>query len=212
MEKMNWPTQQQPVQWPQLGPLQEAAQSAQINHALKETATVGITDGRITIIENDKVRFPTADDWSKLSEDQILMLWKEKQEAITAAKDEEMELRKHIVDRAFPQRNEGTNTKDLGNGFSLKATVKFNYKLADNDTVEKGLDAISKIGSSGAFVADRLISWHPSFLLTEYRALQEESEKGSIDAKAILKEVTKFLTIDDAAPSLDIKAPKEKKK
>lgn len=200
---MNWPTQQQPVQWPQA----PAPKIEVIGYDCGVDAK-----GYITIIEGDTVRFPTADDWSKLSEDQILMLWKEKQEAITAAKNEEMELRKHIVDRAFPDKHEGMNNKDLGNGYTLKAGVKFNYTLADNDTVEKGLDTIAKIGNQGAFIADRLVSWKPNFLLTEYRALQEESEKGSIDAKAILKEVTKFLTIDDAAPTLDIKAPKEKKK
>ena len=165
----------------------------------------------MTIIEGDTVRWPNADDWSKLSEDQILMLWKEKQEAITAAKAEEMDLRKHIVDRAFPQKHEGMNTKDLGEGYQLKAGVKFNYTLADNDTVEKCLDRIAKIGNQGVFIADRLVSWKPNFLLTEYRVLQEEADKGSIDAKAILKEITTMLTIDDAAPTLAIQAPKVKK-
>lgn len=202
---MSWSTQQHPVQWPSSQPV------ATVPHT-NVFYDCGISDGRITIIEGDKARFPTADDWKSLSEDQILMLWKEKQEAITAAKNEEMDLRKHIVDRAFPNKHEGMNNKDLGEGYTLKAGIKFNYKLADNDTVEKGLDAISKIGNQGAFIADRLVSWHPSFLLTEYRALQEESEKGSIDAKAILKEVTKFLTIDDAAPTLKIAEPKAAKK
>mgnify|MGYP001611599576 CR=1 FL=1 len=150
--------------------------------------------------------------WDALDEDQLLMLWAEKKKAIEVAKNEEMELRKHIVDRAFPDKHEGTNTKDLGEGYQLKAGVKFNYRLADNDTVEKTLDRIAKIGNSGPFIADRLVSWKPNFLLTEYRALQEEAEKGSIDAKAILKEITVMLTIDDAAPTLEIKAPKASKK
>jgi hypothetical protein len=200
-----WP-EQQPTQWPQ----QTGIPIDKSNHM--EMPTVGISDGRITIIENDQHRFPTADDWSKLSEDQILMLWKEKQEAITAAKNEEMELRKHIVARAFPERHEGMNTKDLGEGYQLKAGVKFNYTLADNDTVEKCLDRIAKIGNQGAFIADRLVSWKPSFLLTEYRVLQEEKDKGSQDAALILKEITTMLTIDDAAPSLEIKPPPSKKK
>ena len=198
------------VQWPQRTNAEDA-RAAMEYPIVFAPATVGISNGHMTIIKDGEHSAITADDWSKLSEDQILMLWKETHEAITAAKNEEMELRKHIVDRAFPDKHEGTNTKDLGEGYQLKAGVKFNYRLADNDTVEKTLDRIRSIGNQGAFIADRLVSWKPNFLLTEYRTLQEEAEKGSIDAKAILKEVTVMLTIDDAAPTLEIKAPKAKK-
>jgi hypothetical protein len=147
--------------------------------------------------------------WDGLDQDQLLLLWQEKKEAITKAKNEEMELRKYIVGRAFPDAKEGTNTAELGNGYELKAVVKFNYKLADNDTVENGLDAIAAIGNEGSFIADRLVGWTPAFHLTEYRKLQEEAENGSGEARAILREVIKFLTIEDAAPTLNIKEPKK---
>lgn len=212
MEEMSgWPAQTQaPTQWPQADNV--SLRKLTEYTPLEQYHTVGMKDGRMTIIESDTVRWPNVDDWSKLSEDQILMLWKEKKEAIEAAKEEEMDLRKHIVERAFPNRTEGMNNKDLGEGYTLKAGVKFNYTLASNDVVEATLDRIAKIGNQGAFIADRLVSWKPNFLLTEYRVLQEEADNGGIDAKAILKEITVMLTIDDAAPSLEIKAPKAPKK
>ena len=166
-----------------------------------------VQSGRAEPVNNPKPKHP----WDSLNRDQLLMLHKEKQDALAAMKAEELELRKYIVDRAFPEKQEGTNTVDLGNGYELKATVKYNYKLADNDTVDKCLEAVTKIGNQGAFIADRLVSWSPSFLLTEYRQLQEEAEKGSEDAKAILKAIEPMLTISEAAPTLTIKEPKKGK-
>lgn len=146
-----------------------------------------------------------------LNQDQLLMKHKKLQEDIAALKEEEMTLRKYIVDRAFPQKQEGTNTLELGNGYELKAVVKYNYKLADNDTVDKILQEIAAIGNEGPFIADRLVSWTPNFLKTEYTNLQEEAAKGNENAKAILKLTEKMLTITDAAPTLTIKEPKAKK-
>lgn len=158
-----------------------------------------------------KVEQPT-NPYDAMSEDELLMLHMKKKADIEIAKEEEMELRKYIVGRAFPQKHEGMNTKDLGNGYQLKAGIKFSYNLADNDTVEDCLNRIAKIDNTGAFIADRLVSWKPSFLLTEYRQLIEDKEKGSKSAEAILNIVNEMLTVDDAAPSLEVKQPKAKKK
>ena len=147
-----------------------------------------------------------------MSEDQLLMLWDSKKKAIEIDKEEEMDLRKYIVGRAFPKKQEGTNTKELGQGYQLKATIKYNYNLADNDTVEEKLNKISSLGNMGPFIADRLVSWKPSFLLTEYRQLCEDEAKGDKFAKSVLNIVNEMLTISEAAPSLEIKEPKVKKK
>lgn len=148
----------------------------------------------------------------KLTNDELLVLWADKKAAIEKAKTEEMDLRKYIVGREFPQKQEGMNNKELGNGYTLKAGIKYNYKLADNDTVEDCLNKISSLGNDGSFIADRLVSWTPNFLLTEYRQLQEDAGKGSAFAKQALEEVNKMLTITEAAPTLEIKEPKAKKK
>jgi len=147
-----------------------------------------------------------------MNEDQLLLLWQDKKAAIERAKEEEMDLRKYIVKREFPKPNEGTNRKELGQGYDLKAVIKYNYKCADNDKVEEGLGKLSALGNEGAFIADRLVGWTPTFKVTEYRLLQEEAEKGSNFAKKALDIVTSFMTITEAAPTLEIVTPKTKKK
>lgn len=148
-----------------------------------------------------------------LNQDELLMKHLALKEQLEKIKNEEMTLRKYIVDRVFPNKTEGVNTVALGNGFEAKATVKFNYKLADNKVVESCLDRIALIGNQGAFIAERLVSWHPTFLVTEYRVLQEEAKEGSDVAAQILKIVNdELLTIDDAAPTFAIKEPKKGKK
>lgn len=146
-----------------------------------------------------------------LSQDEVLMQWNTAQTTLSIAKEREMSWRKYVVKRAFPNKQEGTNTVELGNGYSLKAKVSFNYKLASNDIVEKTLDAIAKIGNEGSFISERLVSWSPSFLLTEYRELQRQAESGNDTAQQILSLIGNMLIVDEAAPTVSIVAPKVKK-
>lgn len=146
------------------------------------------------------------------SEDELLLAWDNIKKAIETAKAQEMELRKYIVNRAFPKKEEGMNNKELGNGYTLKAGVKYNYNLADNDTVENCLAKVASLGNQGPFIADRLVSWKPAFLLTEYRQLEADKQKGDKFAIEVLKAIEPMLTISEAAPSLEIKSPKDKKK
>lgn len=153
----------------------------------------------------------SANPLDRLSRDELLIKWNACKADIEKAKAAEMEMRKYIVSRAFPDKQEGTNTLELGEGYELKANIKFNYNLADNDIVESTLNEIAAVGNEGQFIAERLVSWTPSFLLTEYRKLQEDAEKDSPQAKQILNLVNKMLTIKDVAPTLSIKEPKKKK-
>ncbi len=150
-------------------------------------------------------------EWDSKSQDDILVEHQRMQSELVSLKARELDFRKYIVDRCFPTKEEGTNTLELGRGFELKAVVKYNYKLLDNDIVEKGLAKIASIGNQGAFIADRLVSWTPNFLTTEYRKLQDDAEAGSNEAKEILKLVTEFLEIKEAAPTLTIKEPRKSK-
>jgi hypothetical protein len=150
--------------------------------------------------------------WDAMNEDQLLLLWNDMKKAIEDAKTAELELRKYIVKREFPKPQEGMNTKELGAGYQLKAAIKYNYNLADNEIVEKCLDHISALGNEGPFIADRLVSWKPSFLLTEYRELCERKDKGDERAIKILNIVNDMLTITEGTPTLEIKEPKVKKK
>ena len=161
-------------------------------------------------IKDAKPADPNVNPYDALNQDALLMLHKQMQDDLSSLKAKELELRKYIVNRAFPKKEEGINTLDLGNGYDLKAVVKYNYRLADNDIVEKTLQLIAESSNEGPFIADRLVSWTPNFLKTEYTKLQEDAERGSESAKRILKLVEIMLEVTDAAPTLTIKAPKAK--
>ncbi len=149
--------------------------------------------------------------WDNFSQDELLVHWQELKDNVEKAKILEMEMRKYIVTRAFPDKTEGTNTQELGNGYQLKAVVKMNYNLdPDLDKVEATLDKIASMGNEGNFIAERLVKWSASFLLTEYRKLQ--ADDATEIQKAIKKEIDTVLTITDAAPTLEIKEPSKKKK
>ena len=149
-----------------------------------------------------------------LTIDGLLMLHKRAKAFLDYWKEEEMSLRKIAAVLLVPTKTEGTTQVELGNGFAAKVVNKYNYKLnSDNDKIWSCLDRVSKVGNQGAFIAERLVSWTPNFSKTEYTTLQEEAEKGSEDAKAILKIVNdEMLTITEGAPTLDIVEPKVKKK
>lgn len=154
---------------------------------------------------------PEISPYDAMTQDQILMKWQEMKEDIEKAKEREMEMRKYIVKRAFPEKKEGMNTAELGAGYQLKAAVKYNYTLdPDIEKIEKALDAIEQIGNRGSFLAERLVSWKANFLVTEYRPLCEDD--ATEEEKKIKAIVDSILTISEAAPSLEIKEPKAKKK
>ena len=161
-------------------------------------------------IKDAKPADPNVNPYDALNQDALLMLHKQMQDDLSSLKAKELELRKYIVNRAFPKKEEGTNTLDLGNGYELKAVVKYNYKLADNDIVEKTLQLIAECGNSGPFIADRLCSWTPNFQKQEYNKLLDDAADGNEQAKKILKLVEITLEVTDAAPTLTIKAPKAK--
>lgn len=160
----------------------------------------------------DEWNNPTpADPRDLLDRDTVLLSWQQAQEVLAAAKVTEMEWRKYCVKRAFPMPNEGVNTLPLGNGYELKGTVKYNYKL-DKD-IHKVFDVQTRIagmGNRGSLIADKLFSWKVDFLTTEYKALLKEKDE-SEEARQILTVVNEVLIIEDAAPELKIKPPKEKK-
>jgi len=148
-----------------------------------------------------------------LDRDTVLLHWQQAKDVLETAKATEMDWRKYVVKRAFPNPDEGMNTLDLGNNYQLKASVKYNYNLdTDNKKVNAMLDKLAITGNDGSFIAERLVSWKPSFLLTEYRVIQDEAEEGNQLAKQRLKIIAEALTITDGAPTVDIKENKKGKK
>jgi len=146
-----------------------------------------------------------------MTKDEVLLLWEDKKEKLKIIKEEEMDLRKYIVKRAFPNPEEGVNRVPLGETHELKAGIKFTYNLdSDINKVEQIYDKIALTGNHGSFIAERLISWQPQFHLKEYRELQAGVEEGNKAAIEIKKLIDSILTIDQGAPTLEIKEMKKK--
>ena len=146
----------------------------------------------------------------------VLVEWDKCKINLAELKEREMELRKEAVALGFGKNvQEGVNKLELGNGYELKASVKYNYKLiapegfiGDKvDAVDECIERFTKISNEGSFIAERLFKFDVDMSITEYRKLVEEAEFEPVKAK-LLAELNRVLLITEAAPTLEIKAPK----
>lgn len=135
-----------------------------------------------------------------------LQAWNEIDAEMTRLKAVEAEARKLCVAAYFANAAEGTTNYDLGNGYTLKAVKKNNYRLAANDKVDDALAAIEKLGERGKFIAERIVRYKPDLSLTEYKNL----DMANPTDKSVKDIVDSILTISDGMPSLEIVAPKTK--
>lgn len=137
--------------------------------------------------------------------DQDIMAWQEAEKALNAAKEKEMTLRTKVMAECFPNAEVGTNTLELGKGYKIKGVRKLNYNLANGQgETEAALDAISKLGNEGQFIAERLVGWTPKLSLTEYKKLEATNP-----THAKIKElIDAVLTVTDGAPTLEVVPPK----
>lgn len=151
--------------------------------------------------------------------DEVLVAWERAKLTLNSAKENEMTLRKKAFEMGFgANAREGTNTETLGGGYDLKGVRKFNYKLQApagiNIDVETAVDnvvkAMTRISNEGSFLADRLFQWSVSLSVPEYKLLVEHA-KDSMMMAAMLDAVNTVVLITDAAPTLEIKAPKKGK-
>jgi len=139
----------------------------------------------------------------------LLNLWETAQKTLAAAKENEMELRKRVVDFAFDQdQKSGTENIELANGYKAKAVKKLNFSFiknsedkVDKKAIDSALCLIESDGAAGELIAERLVKWTPTLSLSEYKQLCG-THKAIIDAVVITKE---------ASPTLSIVAPKSKK-
>lgn len=143
-----------------------------------------------------------------MTQDEALMRHEAAKKALDAAKKLEMDLRVATVKILVGSKpKEGMNTVPLGNGYEAKAKIAYTYSLGKAAEVEQALDSFARVSNEGSFIADRLVTWTPSLSLTEYRALCEEAKTSKPHAE-MLRKFSEVLTIKEAAPTLEIKAPK----
>jgi hypothetical protein len=139
--------------------------------------------------------------------DRLLLAWEKAKKALEVAKEDEMKARKASVAFMFDETTTGTQKVDLGGGYVAKAVIKINYGFIKNEDgkvdkrrIEMALSKIEHNSAAGELIAERLVKWTPDLSLTEYKLLSEKDRK-IIDAVIITT---------DAAPTLEIVAPKSK--
>lgn len=135
--------------------------------------------------------------------DMIIMEWDAAKKALTEYKDKEAKLRKEVVAMEFAGAKAGTNRVQLGNGYALKAVVRYNYKITKNEAVEppdySHLPGI--LAQLPPAVAQGLVKWTPELSESAYKQLTEEEKKIA----------NQFLLITDGSSSLELELPKVKK-
>lgn len=122
----------------------------------------------------------------------LLKAWQHSQQQVKEWQEKERECRDAIVKALFSaEKDEGTETVDVGEGWKLKATKKLNYSLNNKD------GQVTAIVSTWPAMA-QLVRWSPELNVKDYKKLDDQT-----------KEVFNgCLTIKPGAPTLEVVAPK----
>lgn len=142
----------------------------------------------------------------------IVKAWQDAKANLDVWQAHERALRVAAFDLMFEAPTEGVNRVDLSDGYSLKASYPYSYKLTNKEAAtEKALDAITEISQQAGFIADRLVKWEPEISIKEYKALNPGNPAAqSPEQKAILALLAPVLTIKPGMPQFEIEVPKGK--
>lgn len=135
------------------------------------------------------------------STDELIDAWRSAASDLAVMKEVESDLRKRVEMNVFdPTITEGTETKDLGNGYKLKAAKgwKVTVPSADINLLNQALDKIEKM-ENGAFIVERLVKWSPTVSKTEYKALNPIMKGIIDDAVTIAPDTTKLTFVEPKA-------------
>lgn len=135
----------------------------------------------------------------------VLKQWEAAKNILDAAKVAEMDLRKIAMAYVFADAEVGTNRVSLGNGWAIKGVRKISYSL-EKDTAKVGTidDQIRALGNEGPVIAERILKRVYDFSESEYKKL-DVAMPTQLRAKQLIDSI---LTTKDAAPTLEIEAPK----
>lgn len=140
--------------------------------------------------------------------DHLLLRWKNAKETLEIAKEAEMALRNRIVLESGlfdPNKEEGTETVGLGEGWKIKAVKKINYSIANsNGEAFEVLAQLDKIGPVESHLAKELFRFEANMRIAKYKEL------AGVNAEAY-KLVESIVTTKPGSPSLELVAPKAKK-
>jgi len=137
----------------------------------------------------------------QLSDDDLIIEWREMKLRAAAAVVSELQLRNEVIKRKFTDTSDGTKNIELGKGWKLKAVFKTSYN-PDDGKVDETLEAMRKASPEGVVYANRIFGFKASLKLSEYKLLPDNFKK-MIDA---------IITTKPAQPSLELVGPDDKKK
>lgn len=138
--------------------------------------------------------------FNEMSRDNLIQAWIEAQTDAAAAKEREMQLRKAVAEKCFPdQQAARTQNLELGNGYLLKLESTVTHKL-DKLKVDDVLTKIEKTFENGKFVVERLVKFDPVLSVGEYNKLDPK----------IKRLFDTVVTTTPAAPKLTFIEPKAK--
>lgn len=136
--------------------------------------------------------------------DALLAAWMQSSGELERVKYVEANQRKEATQFLFnPNVNKGTETLDLGSGWTLKSVkqIYFGFVKRDGKTdriaIKNALDEIASTGSDGQDIAYRLISWEPKLSQKEYDALSPEHRRI----------IDRVIVTTDGMPSLKLTGP-----
>lgn len=137
----------------------------------------------------------------------LLNDWRNAKLQLDSFKDIEMKLRQRIVLESGlfdPNKDEGTQTVQLGGGWQLKAVKKLNYKIENKEgqafAVLARLTELSATQPELLDIAKNLFGFDANL-----RKQQFEKLRG--DEKRLVEDI---LTITPASPSVELVPPKDK--
>lgn len=136
---------------------------------------------------------------------ELLAAWERTANEAKELKALEMKLRNEVLKEFFDfdyDDRKGTTNYPLPNNHKLKAVFKLNYKLENKDG--ETLTMMGELERAGLVpeLVNRLVKWKPELSVSEYNKLSPEH-------KEIVDNV---LVTTPATPSIEIVAPKERKR
>lgn len=147
--------------------------------------------------------------------DALITAWRAAKSEATQAVERERDLRAELAQLLFQEPTEGTNTYDLGGGYSVKLSHSFTYNICKEpgkrithdvyvDKVDTLQSAVEATGPEGKLLAERLFKWTPELSVTEFKKLDD-----SQPVQALIKTlITQQLTTKPDSPKLEFVEPK----
>jgi hypothetical protein len=144
---------------------------------------------------------------SNLSRDEQILLWDRLRQVTKQLGDIESDLRKKIIaDNFDSERVDGTETVQLGAGWSLKATKSQTYKVTGKN------DDVMSVECELPNWLEELFRWKSEISISKYKQLVSTVNGNPDDQQSaeLLKKIDSLIEVKPGSPQLVLQPPKEK--